>query len=152
MIAQISRWVQGEILGGSFPGTGRTTFPQASFLSAGALRLFLSPMSYVTNTKLPLHHNHTRGSRRVRYAQACNYFPRLREKGSFSYISLYIYFAYMCMYIFIKVKVLVAQSCPTLCDPMDFRLPGKNTGVGCHSLLQGIFLTQGSNLGLLHCR
>ena len=30
--------------------------------------------------------------------------------------------------------------------------PGKNTGVDCHFLLQGIFLTQGSNLGLLHCR
>ena len=30
--------------------------------------------------------------------------------------------------------------------------PGKNTGVGCHSLLQGIFQTQGLNLGLLHCR
>ena len=30
--------------------------------------------------------------------------------------------------------------------------PGKNTGVGCHSLLQGIFLTQGLNPGLLHCR
>ena len=29
---------------------------------------------------------------------------------------------------------------------------GKNIGVCCHSLLQGIFLTQGSNLGLLHCR
>ena len=29
---------------------------------------------------------------------------------------------------------------------------GKNTGVGCHALLQGIFLTQGSNPGLLHCR
>ena len=28
----------------------------------------------------------------------------------------------------------------------------KNTGVGCHSLLQGIFLTQGSNPGPLHCR
>ena len=28
----------------------------------------------------------------------------------------------------------------------------KNTGVGCHSLLQGIFTTQRSNLGLLHCR
>ena len=28
--------------------------------------------------------------------------------------------------------------------------PGKNTGVGCHFLLQGIFLTQGSNLHLLH--
>ena len=29
--------------------------------------------------------------------------------------------------------------------------PGKNTGVGCHALLQGIFPTQGSNPGLLHC-
>ena len=29
---------------------------------------------------------------------------------------------------------------------------GKNTGVGCRSLLQGIFSTQGSNPGLLHCR
>ena len=28
--------------------------------------------------------------------------------------------------------------------------PGKNSGVGSHSLLQRIFLTQGSNLGLLH--
>ena len=51
-----------------------------------------------------------------------------------------------------------AQSCPTLCDPMDTRLLrpsdylGKSTGVGCHFLLQGIFLTQGSNPGLPHCR
>ena len=30
--------------------------------------------------------------------------------------------------------------------------PGRNTGVGCHSLLQGIFPTQGQNLGLLHYR
>ena len=30
--------------------------------------------------------------------------------------------------------------------------PGKNTGVGCHALLQGILLTQGSNPDLLHCR
>ena len=29
--------------------------------------------------------------------------------------------------------------------------PGKNTGVRCHSLLQGIFPTQRLNLGLLHC-
>ena len=33
---------------------------------------------------------------------------------------------------------------------MDF--PGKITGVGCHFLLQGIFLTQGWNPYLLHCR
>ena len=52
----------------------------------------------------------------------------------------------------------VAQSCPT-CDIMDSRppgssvrgdFPGKNTGVGCHFLLQGIFWTQRSNLHLLH--
>ena len=34
--------------------------------------------------------------------------------------------------------------------PWNF--PGKNTGVGCHALLQGSFLTQGLNLGLLHYR
>ena len=32
--------------------------------------------------------------------------------------------------------------------PWDY--PGKNTGVGCHALLQGIFLTQGLNLRLLY--
>ena len=37
-----------------------------------------------------------------------------------------------------------------LLSPWDF--PGKDTGVGCHFPLQGIFPTQGSNLGLLHCR
>ena len=58
-------------------------------------------------------------------------------------------------------KSEITQSCPTLCDLTDYkptrlRCPwnssGKNTGVDCHSLLQGIFLTQGSNPGLLRCR
>ena len=34
--------------------------------------------------------------------------------------------------------------------PWDF--PGKNTGVGCHFLLQGIFPAQRLNPHLLHCR
>ena len=42
----------------------------------------------------------------------------------------------------------VGQPTRLLC-PWDF--PNKNTEVGCHFLLQGIFPTQGSNLGLLHC-
>ena len=52
-----------------------------------------------------------------------------------------------------KVK-WVAQSYPTLCDPMDcpWNSPGQNTGVGSFSLFQGIFPTQGSNPGLPHCR
>ena len=37
-----------------------------------------------------------------------------------------------------------------LLHPWNF--PGKSTGVGCHCLLQGIFPTQGSNPGPLHCR
>ena len=37
-----------------------------------------------------------------------------------------------------------------LLHPWDF--PGKSTGTGCHFLLQGIFLTQGLNPGLPHCR
>ena len=40
-------------------------------------------------------------------------------------------------------EVKVAQSCPTLCDPMDSRVQA--TGVGSLSLLQGIFPTQGSS-------
>ena len=89
------------------------------------------------------------------------------------------HFLLQCM----KVKNEVAQSYPTLTDPMDCSLPGssihrifqarvlewgatafpsglyspwnspgQNTGVGSLSLLQGIFPTQGSNPGLLHCR
>ena len=41
-------------------------------------------------------------------------------------------------------------ACTRLLHPWDFL--GKNTGVGCHFLLQGIFPTQGLNPGLLHCR
>ena len=52
------------------------------------------------------------------------------------------------------VCVLVTQLCLTLCNPMGcpWDSPGKNTGVDCHSLLQGIFPTQGLNPGLQHCR
>ena len=54
----------------------------------------------------------------------------------------------------------VAQSCPTLWDPhglwparllRPWDFPGKNTGVGCHFLLQGLFLPQGSNSDLPQC-
>ena len=57
----------------------------------------------------------------------------------------------------VHARAKLLQSCLTLCDPMDCNppgssvhgSPGKNTGVGSHSLLQGIFPTQGSNLCLL---
>ena len=66
----------------------------------------------------------------------------------------------MCLCVCVCV-CLIDQSCPTLCNPVDYSPPGssvqgdspdKNTGVGCHALLQGIFPIQGSNPGLPHCR
>ena len=55
---------------------------------------------------------------------------------------------------FCESEVKVAQSCPTLCNPMDYpwNSLGQNTGVGSLSLLQGILPTQELNRGLLHCR
>ena len=65
------------------------------------------------------------------------------------------------LYLYMRVKVLVAQSCPTLCDPMDCSPPGSSAhgilqarilGWIANSFLQSIFPTQGSNPTLLHCR
>ena len=65
------------------------------------------------------------------------------------------------VFILWKVKVLVIQLCPTLFNRMNCSSPcsflcprdspGKNTGVGCHALLQRTSLTQRWNPGL-HCR
>ena len=44
---------------------------------------------------------------------------------------------------------------PSICNQvmgLDAMILGKNIGWGSHSLFQGIFLTQESNPGLLHCR
>ena len=64
---------------------------------------------------------------------------------------------YLCM-----LSIVCLHDCLALfCHPVDCSLPGssvhgdsqgKNTGVGCHALLQGIFPTQGLNPCLLHCR
>ena len=65
------------------------------------------------------------------------------------------------IYIFAAALCLVSQLCRTLCNPMYYSppgssvhgdSPGRNTGVGFHDLLQGIFPTQESKPGLLHCR
>ena len=56
---------------------------------------------------------------------------------------------------------LVSELCPTLCDPTDCsppgssvqgETPGKNTTVGCHALLQGVFPSHGLNPGIPHHR
>ena len=77
-----------------------------------------------------------------------------------SSISL-IYMSVLMPHCCVCMCVLATQSCLTFCDLMDGMEPtrllypwdssGKDTGLGCHSLLQGIFPTQGSNPDLPHC-
>ena len=73
----------------------------------------------------------------------------------------HVWFCYIdCVCVCVCVKV--AQSCPTLCEPLDCSVPGssahgipqarKNTRVASCSLLQRISPTQGSNPGLPHWR
>ena len=70
---------------------------------------------------------------------------------------------FYCVCVCMCVVCVSSPSCLTLppygleparliCPEFPRNSPGKNAGVGCHSLLQGIFSTQGSNLGFLHCR
>ena len=67
----------------------------------------------------------------------------------------------VCAAITKAVLCLVAQLCLTLCNLMDCsppgssvhgESPGKNTGVGCHALLQGDLPNPGIETSLLHCR
>ena len=79
----------------------------------------------------------------------------------YCYIALHSSLWYHKFILLMKESESVTQSSPILCYPMDCSLPGssvhgdslgKNTGVCCHALLQGIFLMQGSNPGLPHCK
>ena len=86
----------------------------------------------------------------------CSCLENPRDGGAWLYIYIYIN---MSVCVCVRVCAQLLQPCPTVCDPMDCSMPGsswpwdfsgKNTGVGCHALLQRIFLTQGSNLCLLY--
>ena len=74
-----------------------------------------------------------------------------RESGSprRDSISRYGYLVCVC-YVVLSFPTLQVHGLQTtrLLRPWNF--PGKDTGVGCHFLLQGIFLTQGLNPCLLH--
>ena len=65
--------------------------------------------------------------------------------------SKYSSFLLVCC-VFNCVQLFVIPWNVALQAPLSMEFSGKNTAVGCHFLLQGIFPTQGSNPGLLHCR
>ena len=53
---------------------------------------------------------------------------------------------------FSHVRLFATQQTTACQAPLSMGFSRQNTGVGYHSLLQGIFLMRGSNLGLLGCR
>ena len=75
---------------------------------------------------------------------------------------VFLFLTYFTLYNRLRAVLrLVAQLCLTLRGLMDCSQPGssihedspgKNTGVGCYALLQGICPSQGLNPGLQHCR
>ena len=99
------------------------------------------------------------------YRHSCSYFP----PWWFACLEKKIIFPFLCLSL-AKLKVShdglhacltssrdirnpSLKSYPSLCDAVDcspWDSPGKNTGVGCHALLQGIFPTQGIELKSLH--
>ena len=85
-------------------------------------------------------------------------FHKFKSSGSVTVQWHTVYFFIFSCY---ESESEVTQLCRTFCNPMDCSLPGsciqgtfrsRVLGVGCHFLLQGIFPTQGLNLGLPHYR
>ena len=86
----------------------------------------------------------------------CTWFFISNTFSMSKFLSLFLFQALQQVSSILALMILTyvcAQSCPTLYDPMDCSLPGfsalgishKNTRVGYHFLLQGIFQTQGLN-------
>ena len=72
------------------------------------------------------------------------------------YICTHIHTTFICLLVCLAAQWCLSRFATPWTKPArllcPWDSPGKNTGVGCHVLLQGIFLTQALNWGLLHCR
>ena len=109
-------------------------------------QLWLAPMTITACGSWESSDSLSQGSR------SQNWIPALESWDSWDEmvgdaLTLFLYYYYVCKY----VCVLVTQLWPTHCDSMDcspsrllcpWDFPGKNTEVGCHFLLQRIFLTR----------
>ena len=72
-----------------------------------------------------------------------------KELDTTEWLTLYFsYFSFMAYYRVLKIVPLCYTGGPCW---LSRNFPGKNTGMGSHSIFQGVFLTEGLNQGLLHC-
>ena len=67
-------------------------------------------------------------------------------------LTLYLYAVLCCAQLLSQARLFATPWTVACQAPRPWSSPGKNTGVGSLSFLQGIFPTQESNQGLLHCR
>ena len=134
--AIFSPWV------GTIPGGGNGNSP---VVLPGESRRQRSPAIYS-----PKGHKESDTTEATYILYICNYTHICIHIHIYVYIHIHT-FIYLYTCTCYAVLFLVAQSCPTLCHPMDCSpqgssvhedSPSKNTGVGCHALLQGIFTTQ----------
>ena len=88
----------------------------------------------------------------------CHFLQSTSVTSSGTSMKLVWWYPFICEFLLLVLVVSHSVMSDSLrlhdCSPpgSSVHFPGKNTGVGCHSLLQGIFLTQGLHMGLLHCR
>ena len=75
----------------------------------------------------------------------------IQHRGFSGLFCIYSY-ALCCIQLFSHVQLFATQWTVTHQAPLSMEFSNKNTRVGCHALLQGIFPSQGSNWNLLHCR
>ena len=79
-----------------------------------------------------------------------NSLPSVYKKRKTRHVYYLHLFGSMCAKSVSHVRLFATQWTITLLCPWNF--PGKNTGVGCHFLFQGLFPTQRLKLHLLHCQ
>ena len=119
------QWVSGGRCGGLFPGS-----PVVKTLISNA-----GSVGSIPGQGAEIPHALGPESRNIKQKQYCNRFSEVKRK-SLSCVPLFCY--------------------PMDCSPPGASIhrdaPGKDIGVGCYALLQGIFPIQGSSPGLPHCR
>ena len=80
----------------------------------------------------------------------------IREMQTKITMRYYLYYLVCVCWLLSHVRLCdqwtVACQAPLSMESSVHGIPGKRTGMGCHSHLHGLFPIQGLNLGLLHCK
>ena len=152
-----SSWPRGQTLGlDSLPPEppGSLASIWADIISLWILRMFSFPFFSQRTTALPANTITLHRPQRILTSFPQNWRDKYSDNRTKSeHLNIYYIIVCVCVCYLLSCVQLFATPwtipCQILCP---WNSPGKNTGVDCHFLLQGILLTQGSKPGFLHCR